>query len=249
MFYAVSTVFRSYHGDTSHYSFISWVSPILGCGSEVPCLMKLSRKKQRIQCCLDPGPLDYESNPLLLNHAGPLYFLRRFTGFTDILESTALHYCSDPLKASPKFNPLVSNDLTSKFTFTQCLNNLFPSSYSVFLRDVNWRGHQTFPTVVSLKGRLPQKLQSKSTLSCEILQIHSLFRHDFINKPKSHFNRNRKYTNLFLCEAFRKTDHDMDLIADAFRGSIQNIRLCLIFFSFIFCSIIYLFEKRKSFLF
>ena len=33
-----------------------------------------------------------------------------------------------------------------------------------------WRGHQTSPTVVSLKGRLPQKLQSKTTLSCEIVQ-------------------------------------------------------------------------------
>ena len=51
--------------------------------------------------------------------------------------------------------------------------------------------HQTSPTVVSLKGRLPQKLQSKSTLSCEIVEIHSLFRHGFIKKPKSNFNRNR----------------------------------------------------------
>ena len=47
-------------------------------------------------------------------------------------------------------------------------------------------------TVVSLKGRLPQKLQSKYTISCEIVQIHSLFRHDLIKKPKSRFNRNRK---------------------------------------------------------
>ena len=41
-------------------------------------------------------------------------------------------------------------------------------------------GHQTSPTVVSLKGRLPRKLQSKSTFSCEIVQIHSLFRHGFV---------------------------------------------------------------------
>ena len=39
---------------------------------------------------------------------------------------------------------------------------------------VHLRGHQTSPTVVSLKGRLPQKLQSKFTLSCEIIQIHSV---------------------------------------------------------------------------
>ena len=57
---------------------------------------------------------------------------------------------------------------------------------------IGWRGHQTSTTVVSLKGRLPQKLQSKSTLSCEIVQIHSLFLHGFIKKPKSRFNRNRK---------------------------------------------------------
>ena len=53
---------------------------------------------------------------------------------------------------------------------------------------LHWRGRKTYktsPTVVSLKGRLPKKLQSKSSLSCEIVQIHSLFRHGFIKKPKS----------------------------------------------------------------
>ena len=38
-----------------------------------------------------------------------------------------------------------------------------------------WRG-------LSLKGRLPQKLQSKSTLSCKIVQIYSLFCHGFIKQ-------------------------------------------------------------------
>ena len=56
----------------------------------------------------------------------------------------------------------------------------------------HWRGNQTSPTVVSLKGRLPEITQSKSTLSCDIIQIHSLFHHDFIKKPKSKFNQNRK---------------------------------------------------------
>ena len=37
-----------------------------------------------------------------------------------------------------------------------------------------------------------QKLQSKSTLSCEIVKIDSLFGHGFIKKPKSKFNRDRK---------------------------------------------------------
>ena len=40
-------------------------------------------------------------------------------------------------------------------------------------RDNN-RGHQTSPTKVSLTGRLPQKLLSKSVLSCEIVQIQSV---------------------------------------------------------------------------
>ena len=56
----------------------------------------------------------------------------------------------------------------------------------------HWRSHQTSPTVVSLKGRLPEIMQYKSTLSCNIIQIHSLFRHGFIKKPKPKFNRNRK---------------------------------------------------------
>ena len=85
--------------------------------------------------------------------------------------------------------------------------------------------------MVSLR-RLPQKLQSKSTLSSQTVQIHSLFRHGFIKKPKSRFNRNRRILNLFLRNGFRKTDLGIDLIPNAFRGSIQNTRL---FSSFIFC--------------
>ena len=67
-------------------------------------------------------------------------------------------------------------------------------SWPSFFDDIllyQWRGHQTTPTVVSLKGRLPQIMQSKSAFSCEIVLIHSLFRHSFINKPKSE-NWNRK---------------------------------------------------------
>ena len=51
---------------------------------------------------------------------------------------------------------------------------------------------------------------------------------------------------LFLCDDFRKTDLGIDLIANAFRGPIQHTRLFSIFSLFIFCSIIYLFEKRKG---
>ena len=46
--------------------------------------------------------------------------------------------------------------------------------------------------VMSLKGRLPEIMQSTYTLSCDIIQIHSLIRHGFIKKTKSKFNRNRK---------------------------------------------------------
>ena len=99
---------------------------------------------------------------------------------------------------------------------------------------------------MSLKGRLPQKLQSKSTLSCEIVQIHSLFRHGFIRNRKQNLTEIGNRRILFLCDGFRKTDLGIDLIANAFRGSIHNTRLFSIFSSFIFCSIIYLFEKRKG---
>ena len=98
--------------------------------------------------------------------------------------------------------------------------------------------------MVSLKGRLPEIMHSKSTLSCDIIEIHSLFRHGFIKKPKSKFNGSRTLMFFVLiCNGFRKTDRGIDLIANAFWRSIQNTRL---FSSFIFCSIIYIFEKRKG---
>ena len=71
-FTPLSTVSKSYHGDSSHYSCLSWVSPGLGWGSEVSCTRTLPQKTQRIQCGSNPGPLDYESNTLPLSHAGPL---------------------------------------------------------------------------------------------------------------------------------------------------------------------------------
>ena len=45
---------------------------------------------------------------------------------------------------------------------------------------------------------------------------------------------------------FEKNNLGIDLIANAFRGSIQNTRLFSIFSLFIFCSIIYLFEKQNG---
>ena len=70
-FTPLSTKFQSYYGDSSHYSCLSWVSLVLGWGSEVSSPRTLSRKTQRIQCGSNPGPLDYELNTLLLSHAGP----------------------------------------------------------------------------------------------------------------------------------------------------------------------------------
>ena len=36
----LSTVFQSYHGNSSHYSCLPWVSPVLGWGSEVSCTLE-----------------------------------------------------------------------------------------------------------------------------------------------------------------------------------------------------------------
>ena len=44
----------------------------------------------------------------------------------------------------------------------------------------------------------------------------------------------------------KKTDLGIDLIANAFRRSIENTRLFSIFSLFIFCSIIYRFKKKKG---
>ena len=68
-----STVFQSYHGDSSHHSCLSWVSPVLSWGSEVFCPRTYLRKTKRIQRGSNPGPLDYESNTLPLSHGGPQY--------------------------------------------------------------------------------------------------------------------------------------------------------------------------------
>ena len=65
------TVFQSYHSDSSHYSCLSWVSPVLGWALKCLAQGHSHEKTERIQCGLNPGPLDYESNTLPLSHAGP----------------------------------------------------------------------------------------------------------------------------------------------------------------------------------
>ena len=69
-FTQLSTVFQSYHGNSSHYSCLSWLLPVLGWGSEVSCQMTLLQKTKTIQSCSNPGPQDYESNTLPLSHTG-----------------------------------------------------------------------------------------------------------------------------------------------------------------------------------
>ena len=72
-FTPLSTVFQSYHGDRSHYSCLSWVSPVDLLGWALKCLARghSYEKNQRIQCGSNPGPLDYKSNTLPLGRAGP----------------------------------------------------------------------------------------------------------------------------------------------------------------------------------
>ena len=71
-FTLLSTVFQSYYGDSSHYSCLSRVSPVLGWALKCLAQGHSCEKTQRIKCSSNPGPLDYESNTLPLSHAGPL---------------------------------------------------------------------------------------------------------------------------------------------------------------------------------
>ena len=83
----LSTVSQLYPCESSHYSCFSWVSPVLGWGSEVSCPRHSHKKTQRIQCSSNPGPLDYESNTSPLSHAGPLPRKEHFWG---MIESACL---------------------------------------------------------------------------------------------------------------------------------------------------------------
>ena len=46
-FTPLSTVFQSHHGNSSHYSCLSWVSPVLGWCSKVSCPKTFPRKKKK----------------------------------------------------------------------------------------------------------------------------------------------------------------------------------------------------------
>ena len=55
-FTLLSTVFQSYHSDSSHCSCLSWVSIVLGWGSEVSCPRTLPIKNPKDPVWLEPFP-------------------------------------------------------------------------------------------------------------------------------------------------------------------------------------------------
>ena len=106
---------------------------------------------------------------------------------------------------------------------------------------------------MSLKGRLPNKLLSEFTFSCKIVQIHILYCRCFINKQEKKKTEIETYCVL-MCKISIKhffkifKDFCSYLIANVFRRSThtkKKTRLFSIFSAFIFCPVIYLFEKRK----
>ena len=72
-FMPLSTIFQSYHGDSSHYSCLSWVSPVVGWALKCLAQGHSHEKLQSNQYSLNPEPLDYESNTLPLSYAGLLH--------------------------------------------------------------------------------------------------------------------------------------------------------------------------------
>ena len=51
-FTSFSKVFQSYYGNSSHFSCLSWVTPVLGLDSEVSCLRTLhthTKKRKKLR--------------------------------------------------------------------------------------------------------------------------------------------------------------------------------------------------------
>ena len=76
VFYVVFQHYFSHITSAVHIIHLSWVSPILGWGSELFCPWTRLRKTQKIQGGSNPGPEDYESNTLPQSHAGLLTKIR-----------------------------------------------------------------------------------------------------------------------------------------------------------------------------
>ena len=62
-FMPLSTVFKSYHGDSSHYSCLSWVSPVLGWA--LKCLAQGQSREKNPE---DPGWLEPRTPGLRIKH-------------------------------------------------------------------------------------------------------------------------------------------------------------------------------------
>ena len=75
VFYAPFNSISVISPNSSYYSCISYVSPLLGWGSEVSCPKTLPLKTHMIQYCLYSAPLDYELNTSPFSHAGPLQYI------------------------------------------------------------------------------------------------------------------------------------------------------------------------------
>ena len=88
-FTPLSTVFQSYHGDSSHYSRLLWVSPVLYWGFEVSCprtpLKKKPKKKKKINKSEDSVLLEPRTHRLRVKHfttepcRNPLFSKETFT--------------------------------------------------------------------------------------------------------------------------------------------------------------------------
>ena len=99
-----------------------------------------------------------------------------------------------------------------------------------------WGGHQISPTVLSLKGRLPQKLQFQTLFLAKLLRNTVCFVIVLYKKNIDVFCSQAYVTDLKKkyssdCKCFSTVDTKQTVI--------------LIFSSFIFCSVMYLFEEWK----
>ena len=83
-FSPIWTVFQSYHGNSPHYSCLSWVSQVIGWGrvSKLSCTRTLPRETQRIQCGSNPVLIEYETNTLPLSNAEPPWSSRTISPFS-----------------------------------------------------------------------------------------------------------------------------------------------------------------------
>ena len=75
-FTPLSTIFQSYHGDSSLYSRLSWISQVLGRGSEVSCPRTLPRKALGIHSPFeDGGTISLTEGPFCQTKVGSIWLV------------------------------------------------------------------------------------------------------------------------------------------------------------------------------